>query len=121
MNPLLDTVRNAFLDELQKIAFSAKAVQHTKARQGRRPISASTLLQKEKEGEILKLSGDGGVAGTGTEYSNTDYPGVTGKPALAPRVKGEVPSREDGRENQATVIPGAGKTLLAPASTNSAE
>lgn len=60
-----DVVKAAFQDELQKIAGSLQG----HVRSGRRPLKASTLLQKEKDGggeaarkklaELTKLSGKG--------------------------------------------------------------
>lgn len=120
MNPYFETVRAAFLDELEKIAASSKLLRHGKARVGRRPLRVATLLRKEKDGEIYKFSGDGSM-GNVVPFSNEDAPGVTGRAAQAPKSPNDVPSREDGRENSGTKIPGTGRFVMAPAAANSPE
>lgn len=120
MDSLFDVVRAAFLDELEKIAAASHMLRHSKSRVGRRPMRVGTLLKKEKDGEIYKHGGDGSV-GNVVPFSDTDAPGVTGRAAQAPKSPNDVPSREDGRENAGTKIPGTGRFVLAPAAANSPE
>ena len=47
---------SAFLDELAKIAFADSHMAIPKSREGRRPISADKLLDKDKKGELYKQS-----------------------------------------------------------------
>lgn len=120
MNPLFEAMRAGFLDELEKIASSAKTLRHSKSRKGRRPMRVSTLLRKEKDGEILKTGGDGSM-GNVVPFSDENAPGVTGNAAKAPKSPNDVPSREDGRDNAGTKIPGTGRFVLGPAAANSPE
>lgn len=123
VNSYLETLRSAFIDELEKIAASATLLRHSKSRSGRRPMSVHTLLRKEKDSEIYKFSKNGGEgsAGNVVPFANEDAPGVTGRAAQAPKSPNDVPSREDGRENAGTKIPGTGRFVLAPAAANSPE
>jgi hypothetical protein len=119
VNPYFTAMRAAFLDELEKIAASSKLLRHGKSRIGKRPMRVSTLLRKDKEGEIYK-HGEGSM-GNVVPFSDEDAPGVTGRAAQAPKSPNDVPSREDGRENAGTKIPGTGRSVLAPAASNSPE
>ena len=143
MDPLLEDMHSGFLDELEKIGIAAKLT-GLKHRVGKRPLRVSTLLKKEKEGTLLKFTreknakavtlpdGSGffigtvgkskkkmaeGSAGNVVPYANTDAQDSTGKPAQAPKASGEVPSREDGRDNQQIRIPGTGRNTFAPAAS----
>jgi hypothetical protein len=49
-----DVVLRAFSDELQKIALSRHFIRIAKSRSGRRPISVTALLRKEKDGTLYK-------------------------------------------------------------------
>lgn len=120
MNPLFEAMRAGFLDELEKIAASSKLLRHGKSRLGRRPLRVSTLLRKEKDSEIYKSAGDGSM-GNVVPFADETAPGVTGRAAQAPKSPNDVPSREDGRENAGTKIPGTGRFDLAPAAANSPE
>lgn len=82
---------------------------------GKRPLRASTLLKKDKDGTLRKTAE--GSQGGSIPFAAND-PASTGKPAQAPKAAGDVPSREDGRDNQQTRIPGTGRTSLAPAAVN---
>ena len=119
VTPLFDVLRAAFLDELEKIAASSKVLRHSKSREHRRPMRVSTLLRKEKDGEICKHAE--GSGGNVVPFANEDAPGVTGRAAQAPKSPNDVPSREDGRENAGTKIPGTGRFDMAPAASNSPE
>jgi hypothetical protein len=46
----------SFFDELTKISMSAQRLRVGKTRSGKRPLSVSTLLKKEKDGSIYKFS-----------------------------------------------------------------
>ncbi len=48
-----------FFDEMQKISASKGRLSVSKARSGRRSLSVSTLLKKDKEGTLFKKAGDG--------------------------------------------------------------
>lgn len=124
VTPYFETLRAAFLDELEKIAASSRMLRHGKSRKGRRPMRVSTLLKKEKDGEIYKLSKNAQGEGSGgnvVPFSDENAPGVTGNAAKAPKSPNDVPSREDGRDNAGTKIPGTGRFVLAPAAANSPE
>ena len=109
-----DVTRAAFLDELEKIAAAKrKFVDATKTRAGRRPMSVSTMLKKEKDGTLFGKSAEGSL-GTIIPFSTTDP--QDGAAAKAPRRdEGEVPSREDGREQASTKIPAGSRYTMAPA------
>lgn len=47
-------VRGSFLDELRKLAASKHRLSMSKTRSGRRSLSVSTLLKKDKEGTLFK-------------------------------------------------------------------
>lgn len=91
-NPVL---YESFLVELQKIAATKNSLPFAKARSGRRPLSVSTLLKKDKEGTLFKKH-----AGL-LELLKTPIPGTkdwvvnTGKQGLqgAARVAKKLPQR----------------------------
>jgi hypothetical protein len=79
-------VSKAFADEFVKIAGGA-------ARKGRRPMSVSTLLRKDKEGTIYKHKlAEHPVDQSNLQYADADEAWKTGRPALARRKPGDVPS-----------------------------
>lgn len=119
--------QDAFLDELEKIAFSGKLTRQLQARAGHkvrsviRPKKATTLLAKSQYGTIKhKLA----------EYTPTmgwsvgeQFPEIVSK---RPKRKGDIPSREDmdmgpqksdGRDNTLT-INGPGSQSLNIGATN---
>ena len=106
----------AFADELIKISVSQGRMTVPKERAGRRPISVSNLLQKEKDSELYKTTGDTQKIANQVPFSVGPSMGSAAKP---PRRKGDVPSREDmdalpKREDSrdfATTVPGT-ETLL---------
>lgn len=108
-----EVTRAAFLDELEKISSAKrKFMDALKSRVGRRPMSVSTMLKKEKAGTLFKQSE--GSMGTIIPFSTTDP--QDGAAAKAPRrQEGEVPSREDGREQTSTKIPAGSRYTMAPA------
>lgn len=83
-------LRSAFLDELEKIAVSRHRLSVAQSRKGRRPMTVSTLLKKEKEGTLYKHA----------QFYAPAQPFSVGPadPAEArrPKKKGDVPSKEDG-------------------------
>lgn len=78
----------AFVDELEKIATSHGRMRLPKERKGRRPMSVTTLLRKEKDGTLFKESDAQGrpesVRGAGA-----DDPGA----AALPRRLNDGPTR----------------------------
>lgn len=78
----------AFLSELQKIAFVDSHMDITKSREGRRPISVSKLLDKDKAGELYK-KGDAQGNPQDTAAGSVDDPGA----AKIKRRPGEGPSQ----------------------------
>lgn len=82
----------AFLDELEKIGASHGRLQFSKTRAGRRPVSASTMLRKDKEGTLYKAS-----QSYADEQANIDMSYGSRAPNRKPS---DVPSRE-GNEVQA--------------------
>jgi hypothetical protein len=83
---------HAFTDEVEKIA-AAKAWKMVRSRSGRRPMRVDTLLKKEKDGTLFKLS--------------------------APQGKKKPPSRDDDFSQNPTRIdnPSSSILTLEPAST----
>lgn len=82
-------LKGAFFDELEKIAVSKHRLSVAQARQGRRPMTVSTLLKKEKEGTLYKKG----------QFYGPSQPVSVGPAdpgeARRPKKKGDVPSRED--------------------------
>jgi len=106
-----------FFDEMTKIGASAGVLRQGKSRIGTRPLRVSTLLDKDKKGTLRKHAE--GSIGNSVPFAADDPVGATGKPATAPKgINDIVPTREDGREQQATRIVGSGKNLFAPAASN---
>ena len=115
-----EAIKAAFFNELKKIAASNQMLAaSSKLRSGRRPMSAETMLAKDKAGELYKsastpmrrrLERMAERRGTTVEelmssktafgsdqaslfYSDSDP--KTGAPARAKGKRGDVPSRED--------------------------
>src|ERR1019366_124697 len=116
MGPL-EVMQAAFIDELTKIAVKGKFLRGLSHRVGRRPMRVSTMLKREKDGELFKTTkaaGDGSIPYSNSDpQTSTGANGPTGTPATLPKVQGEVPSREDGREAAATKIPSGSRTVMA--------
>jgi hypothetical protein len=105
-------LRSAFLDELEKIAVSRHRLSVAQSRKGRRPMTVTTLLKKEKEGTLYKHG----------QFYAPAQPFSTGPadPAEARRPKkkkGDVPSKEDGdvvhradQRDSATTVTGLGQS-----------
>ena len=111
-------VYQGFFDEMEKISSSSGVLRHGKSRVGKRPLRVSTLIAKDKAGTLRKHAGEGSI-GNSVAFAADDPVGTTGKPATAPKgINDIVPTREDGRENQAIRIIGTGKNQFAPAAAN---
>ena len=82
---------SAFVDELAKIASAHGRMHVPKAREGRRPISVSTLLEKDKKGTLFKRADSQGNP-QDVRGDSVDDPGA----ARPPRRRGEVPSEGTG-------------------------
>lgn len=54
----LPILREAFADELEKIAISMGRLRMPKARRGRRSMTVSTFLRKEKDGSLYKKASE---------------------------------------------------------------
>ena len=82
----------AFLDEMQKIAASRGRMRIPQSRKGRRPMSVTTLLRKEKDGSLYK-----DAAPVASLYAlNASGPSpATDRPATAKRRPGDVPTLDD--------------------------
>ncbi len=102
---LAATLVDAFFHEMEKIAASAFRLQVGKSRLGKRPLSVSSLLKKEKDGSLYKNTK---IAIAILPY--IEPPRQAGS-VIPPKKKGDVPTRddsqaikrEDGRENATTV------------------
>jgi hypothetical protein len=87
-----EAIKAAFFNELKKIAASNQMLAaSSKLRSGRRPMSAETMLAKDKAGELYKSAF--GSDQSSLFYSDSDP--KTGAPARAKGKRGDVPSRED--------------------------
>ena len=73
-----------FLDELEKIAAAHGRLRRPKERRGRRPMTVTTLLRKEKDGTLYKDAFSSPI-----RMSGADDVGA----AKAPRRQGEVPTK----------------------------
>ena len=115
---LLAIMESSFLDELEKIAAVRpdirKAMTVPQSRSGRRPLSVSKMLAKEKDGTLWK-EGEGSI-GNLVPTAAGEPVGSTDNPARPTRTSSEVPSREDGRENVQTIF--VGGKQLPPETTN---
>ena len=97
-----EVMKNAFVDELEKIGASLKRLSVPKSRAGRRSISVANFLKKDNNGSLFKKHG------FQLGYEDGPYDAGGAKP---PKKKGEAPSRdnsapssrEDGRENATNV------------------
>lgn len=95
----------AFHDELGKLAAAAFQLRVGKSRLGKRPLSVSSLLRKEKDGTLFKYTK---MAAILPFIQPPSQPGSV----RPPKRKGDVPTRdetnsmkrEDGRENATTVL-----------------
>lgn len=117
--PVDPLVVQAFRDELEKIAISRGRLNVVaQERKGTRPISVDKLLKKEKDGTLVK--GTGNETKVAFAGSSVPFSAGAADPAEAriAKKKGEVPSkedmdvpsREDGRGNAATTM-GQGQTF----------
>lgn len=118
----------AFLDELEKIAVSSDRLRVVaQGRKGRRPISVSTFLKKDKDGTLFKHTGNHEkVAGDNLGQAGVPWEEGVADPGAAtkPKKRGEVPTKEDhdavtrmdGRGEAATVY-GQGQTFTNIAAT----
>lgn len=82
-----------FLDELEKIAAAHGQLRRPKERRGRRPMTVTTLLRKEKDGTLYK----GGYVAD-TRAAGADDP----KAAVPVRRPGDVPSKGPNVEAEKT-------------------
>lgn len=109
-----EVVERAFLDELQKIAASKQQMTVSQTRQGRRPMSVSTMLEKHKDGSLFKKGyspGSTNTLGGGTQpYLAEGVAPEVRKAGDAPSRDGATvglkPKREDGHDMTATVPAG---------------
>lgn len=98
-----------FGDELEKLNASRSRMTVSQTRKGRRPMRVDTMLKKEKEGTLYKYTKTASskldtkkkltkISTAGSEQSRLEYqetePGVTGSPAKAKVLRGDVPTRE---------------------------
>jgi len=110
----LEVMKQAFLDELQKIATSKNKMTVAQTRQGRRPISVHNMLAKDKDGKLFKKAyspGSSGTLGGGNQpYLIEGSAPEVRKPGDAPSrdgsTVGQKPRREDGHDMTATIPAG---------------
>lgn len=116
-----EAIQAAFLDELEKIGSARrKFLDAVKSRAGRRPMRVATMLKKEKDGTLFKLTKTSGEGSVGNIVPFSTYDPQNGELEGAAKRKlqqGEVPSREDGREQAAVKIPAGSQYTMAPAAT----
>lgn len=114
------------LSEIEKEAASVGKMQVGQSRVGRRPISVENMLDRDREGTLLrnhikpplveeKKASSFGTPVVAYASADTDTPAVAKKP----RKKFELPSREDveyytvgDRRSDAATIPGSGTQLV---------
>lgn len=105
-------IEAACLDELEKMGAAYGRLRIAKSRSGRRSISVSNFLKKEKDGSLYKNTGNQNKIAQVEPFLAGQ---LTGAEARQPRKKGELPSREsqenqpvpkreDGRDNATTVM-----------------
>jgi hypothetical protein len=64
----------SMVDELSKISAAISRFKHGKTRSGRRPMSVTTLLRKEKDGSLYKKLG--GAKKSPSDVPTVDEPGA---------------------------------------------
>ena len=97
---MYDVTVQELRDAFEKICASKVQMQHLKERQGRRPLSVTKLLAKEKDGSLFK---DTKVASTGGHWISGSGINVTEPEKMgrypSRKKQGDAPTLEDGTGN----------------------